>query len=243
MRIWIPTSNRYAWAAEISAALVARYWPDHPRVDVTHFETRPQLPMGDFYALDLGPQARYGWPAAMLEYLTRHLCDQFVLLTLDDYGLFQPVDAAAVAECEMAMWRDPMVTSCALTWQPGDPKTPYPEDDRFYTLPRWPWSVNTQAGLWRAADLIRILGAIPGNLTPWQTERAASDWFNGVMAPEGHKMISWNLDRPADASGFVDGMEIGKRAWPFAYHNLCHGGQPDPRHRAFLEQEGFTCPG
>ncbi|MCR4415308.1 MAG: hypothetical protein NUV77_23090, partial [Thermoguttaceae bacterium] len=236
LRIWVPTSNRYVAAAAVCLRLLDRFWPDHPPVDVTHGELRPELPDAApqrFRAIGLGPDAEQSWVERALVYLTEHNADELVLLALDDYALFQPVDARAVALACRAMRQAPRIAGFALTWQPPDPAGPYRDRHDMVVFPHWDYTVNLQAAVWRRQTLVEILRLCPPKIGMWELEQAASRMFRQRMP--GHIMAGWNIPRPADASGFVDGTT--KTGWVFAYHNLMHQGAPDPRHAEFLRRQ------
>ncbi len=152
---------------------------------------------------------------------------------VDDYALFQPVDARAVALACRAMRDDRQIAGFALTWQPPDPAGPYRGRAEMVVFPHWDYTVNLQAGIWRRQTLIEILRLCPSKIGMWELEQAASRLFHQRMP--GRIMAGWNIARPADASGFVDGTT--KTGWVFAYHNLMHQGAPDPRHAEFVRRQ------
>ena len=237
MKIWMPTSNGYLWAAEASAKLLHKYWPSHPPVDVCHFEEKPEINLPGFRLVDLGCERDLPYVARMIEYLERHNADETVLLCLDDYGLCQPVDGAKIVYAKALMHVHPRIASFALTWQPCQGKTPWNDKGDICEFPRWAWAMNTQGGIWRREHLLRILRAVPPHLGIWELERACSDWFNALMWPQGYRMIGWNCPDPPKPSDFVDGTD--KTLWPCAYHNLAHQGTRDHRHDEFLRKEGL----
>lgn len=239
MRIFIPTSNAYIWACETSCRLLAKYWPNHPGVDICHFERRPVVPKcEDFLLHDLGKQAEcQKWVDQFIRFLGASR-EELVLLMLDDYGLCRQPNTEAISRAEVLLAHDPMICSVALTWQPTR-KEPYPHDRDFVLFPKWDWTINTQAGLWRRADLLTIcqLGADLCGASPWKTEQALSHRFHELLWPKGYRIAGWNCPEPSNPSGFVD--SVDKTGWPLAYHNLYHSGQRDQRHEAFLRAEGL----
>lgn len=253
LRIWMPTCDRYVGAAALCLRLLERYWPDHPPVDITHGLVAPELPasadpagqgegeMGGhnggqeahaaaFRSIPLGDEGEMAWAERAVAYLTQHNTNELVLLTLDDYALFQPVDTRAVALACQAMHDDPQIVSFALTWQPPDPAGLYRGRPEMVVFPPWDYSVNLQAGLWRRRELAEILGLCPPKIGIWELEQTASRLFQKHMP--NRIMVGWNIPRPPDASGFVDGTT--KTGWVYAYHNLMHQGTPDMRHAAFV---------
>ena len=239
MRIFIPTSNNYVQACEWTCKLLAKYWPSHPPVDVVHFELCPQVILPRFHLYDGGMQ--YGCPKWTLQF-SRYLIqstEEFILLMLDDYGLFQPVNEEAIARSVFLLQNSTNICGVALTWQPTR-KEPMPEyDGQFVTFPRWDWTINTQAGLWRRSDLLAICQGAADlcGASPWQTEQAWSHWFHCNLWDKGYRIAGWNCPEPSNPSGFVD--SVDKRGWPVAYNNLFHTGKRDSRHDAFLRSEGL----
>ncbi len=250
LRIWMPTCDRYVRWAALCLRLLETYWPDHPPVDIPHGQVAPELPppagsqgprrvqpadsAAVFRRIPLGDDSQVAWVERALAYLTAHNRDELVLLALDDYALFQPVDTRAVALACQAMRDDPQIASFALTWQPPDPAGLYRGRPEMVVFPPWDYSVNLQAGIWRRRDLVQILRACPPKIGIWELEQTASRWFHQHM-PE-RIMAGWNIPRPPDASGFVDGTT--KSGWVYAYHNLMHQGAPDMRHAAFVAHWG-----
>ncbi len=111
MKIFMPTSNGYGWAAEASCKLLAKYWPGHPAIDLVCFEERPKAE--DATVISLGRQADFTWSSQMLEYLTRHNADELLLLMLDDYGLFQAPRLEVIEAGRANLLARPCATSFA----------------------------------------------------------------------------------------------------------------------------------
>jgi len=128
------------------------------------------------------------------------------------------------------------VCSIALTWQPCGPANIY--TNNLCSFPRWDYSFNLQAAIWRRDDMLSILKAIPPETSIRDVEIAGSQYFNNVMYPGGYRMVGWNIPRPANASGFVD--ETDKTNWIIPYNNLCRMGQRDARHTEWLAKELAT---
>lgn len=229
--IWMPTSNAYIEACETSLKLLAKYWPACPRVDVTHFESRPDLP-GNFNGdtICLGTQSLCSWTQAAVMYLERH-APEFVLIFLDDYGLTCPPNVAAIDLCLDAMKSRPKWLQCSLTWQPCPKKDIHGFDEMI----PWDYSLNTQAGIWRTADILQCLKACDQSFGPWQIEVAMSKWWNANMYTAGKRCVSWRIPEPPNPSGFVD--SVDKTHWLLNYRNLVNKGAFDERHREWLEKE------
>ena len=237
MKIFMPTANAYTWAAETSAKLLAKYWPNHPPVDVAHFERAPRIDLPGFSLIDMGWQTDCPlWIEQFTRYLERHNHDELLLLTLDDYGLIQSPDETAIAAACDLLHNDRYKVGVALTWQPCT-KLPLPGRSDLIRFPPWAYSVNTQAGIWRRTDLLRILSAVAPGCGPWDFEIEASAWFNAQLYPDGYRVAGVNCPDPPLPSAFVD--SVDKTCWAFAYNNLIRRRQRDPRHDAFLRAEGL----
>jgi hypothetical protein len=232
-RIVIPTSNRYAQALAKTLALLRRYWPDHPQVDVVHHEQPPlDSRVSPFFA---GPQSEVSWCEAMAKYLAEANRDELVLLLLDDYGLCQPVDTKRVAQARDLMCADPSIGSFYLTWMMLPDAQPYPGREDIVIWPRWTYSVHTQAALWRRSSLLRTLRRV-GRQSIDVFELESSNIFNEhEFSWERH--VSFRLPAPPSPSLYLDSCD--KTHWPISYHNLYHRGQPDARHDAFLRAQGL----
>lgn len=230
-RIIMPTCNSYAQTVvPATLDLLHAQWPDHPNVDVLHFEIAPPEREG-VTRLYIGPQAEFTWPAALVAYLSHYNHDQLVLLMLDDYGLCRPANRATIRMAQRAMLSEPKIGNVHLTWQPAAPKSAV---NGLLRLPLWAYSVNTQAAIWRR-DL--LLQAAQENISCSidQFELAGSAWFNDRRAAvDLHCQVP--MPEPAEPSGFVD--ETDKTHWALAYRNLMRRGAPDPRHAVFLESQG-----
>lgn len=236
MKIFMPTSNGYTSACHATCVLLDKYWPSHPVVDVGHFEIPPAVPNSDsFRLIDMGCQRTTSWPRQMARYAVEHNQDDLLLLILDDYGLFQQASVDAIDHCQHIMVQHPHLCSIALTWQPCAPALT--DGDGYVEFPRWGYSFNTQAAIWRRTDFFQILSRLPPNCDVWQTEQRSSLYFNNTMYPSGRRMAGWPIPRPDNASGFVD--RTDKTKWLLAYHNLMHKGKLDPVHVPFLKEEGL----
>jgi hypothetical protein len=233
-RIAIPTSNGYRTALGETLALLRRYWPDHPQVDVVHHEQAPEHP--DVECFFAGLQSEVTWCEAMARYLTEGNRDEFVLLLLDDYGLCQPVDVKRVADAGTLMSEDLSIGAFFLTWMMLPSAQTYPMRDDIVIWPCWDYSIHTQAGLWRRASLLRALRQA-GKMSIGYFEVCASVNFNErESAWERH--VSFRLPAPANPSLALDWCD--KTHWPIGYHNLCTRGKPDPRHERFLRDHGLA---
>ena len=235
MRIFIPTSNQYVGVCSMTCKLLKKYWPNHPPVDVGHFENKPDIDNlgAGFWPIYFGRQTSFSWAEQMLAYAQGGV-EELVLLCLDDYGLFKPVNEAVICAGIDVMADCQKWCSIALTWQPCDV---FDRIGDWVLFHQWAWSFNTQAAIWRRTDLLRILESIPPKTGVWRTEQAGTRFFHRTMWPEGKRMAGWYIPRPDNASGFVD--ETDKTNWPMQYNNLYRQGRLDKRHIPFLQSEGL----
>lgn len=235
-RIVMPTSNAYA--ADVVAAtleLLDEFWPEHPPVDLLHYDRQPAERSG-VTRVFVGPQASVLWTDGLADYLDRDGDDDLLLLMLDDYGLCARPKLAAIDHAERAMLADPQIGNVHLTWQPAGPKSRRGE---LLQLPKWAYSVNTQAALWRRALLHAALLAHP-HIGSDEFELSASKWFNETQS-ERYAHCQIDMPEPPRPSGYVD--ETDKRHWALPYHNLMHRGRPCVRHRTFLAARGLSIDG
>lgn len=219
MSWWMPTCTKYQPAAVVSQALFNKYASGFGTLRVT----------------DAGAECFHMHAIEALKAMT----DDLVLLMLDDYGLCGTVDHRAIAMACDLMLNNPEIASFATTWQPGDNGTKYKNLWWCNDLPRWGYTFNLQATIWRRSALLELLESIPRQSSIWQLELDGTNFINNLRPT--WKTTQWGWDRPADASGHVDGMSLDtKRKWITPYHNLVHAGRPDPRHAEFLRGEGLS---
>lgn len=230
-RIVMPTCDAYAQSV-VSATLnlLRRYWDDHPPVDVLHYERQP--PEFDRVTrLYMGNQSQMPWSRTLTSYLEMYNHDQLVMLMLDDYGLCRPADRASIRMAQAHMLADPSIGNVHMTWQPANPKKP---NGPLLQLPKWAYSVNTQAALWRR-DLLLYVLKHHGDTTIEQFELDGSAWFNAHrFDQDAHCQVP--IPEPSMPSSFVD--ETDKTHWALPYHNLMRRGRIDQRHASFLSNHG-----
>jgi hypothetical protein len=203
-----------------------QYWPDHPPIDVVCFDVPPP----DFEGgarFPVGRQMSVTWSAGLGSYIEQHNRDQLLLLMLDDYGLCGPVNRHAIREAGRVMLSDPAIGNVHLTWQPGATKQPR---GSLLQLPRWSYSINTQAALWWRDLLLEVLQR-HSHGTIEQFELDGSAWFNSQRF-DRDVLCQVSIPEPSILSDFV--VEMDKKHWALPYHNLFRRGAPDPRHSAFL---------
>jgi hypothetical protein len=154
------------------------------------------------------------------------------MLMLDDYGLCRPADSASIRIAQAHMLANPNIGNVHMTWQPANPKEP---NGPLLQLPKWAYSVNTQAALWRRDLLLDVLKH-HGDTTIEQFELDGSAWFNAHrFDQDAHCQAS--MPEPSMPSGFVD--ETDKTHWTLPYNNLMRRGSVDPRHLSFLSSHGL----
>jgi hypothetical protein len=236
LRIVMPTSNRYVGVARASLALLDRRWPDHPPVDVVRHEREVDAPASvrQFYA---GPQAELTWVGAVARYLEQENRDELFLLMLDDYAMCGPVKRGALEHAIALMRDDPSVASYLLTWMGAPGKQAFPGQPGTILFPRWDYTFNLQAAIWRRSTFLRILRGCGMAVNIGTVENAGTDAFN-AREFDTEKAAGADVPEPSNASLFLDGVD--KDGWVVPYHNLVHQGALDARHAGFLAAEGLA---
>ena len=231
----MPTCNAYSVTLiPVTTSLLDRYWPGRPSVDVLCYENMP--PERDRVTrLRMGEQQRMSWCQTLANYLQEHNADELVLLMLDDYGVCSPVKTDAIQAAERTMLADTRIANIHFTWQPINSKV---SRQTLLRLPRWDYTVNTQAALWRRSVLLEIL-QIHASATIEEFELEGSRWFNRERF-ERYEHCQVMMPEPRNPSGFVD--ETEKTHWAIPYNNLMRRGRRDPRHVAFLASHGLDIP-
>ena len=233
-RIVMPVSNQYSKVAITSLKLLEKYWPQNPRVDVLHHDKQP--PNIHQYAIPHhhGNQTKV-WTEAMRVYLETQNPDEFVMLMLEDYGIFAPVRVDLIRQAHEMLTQVPELGCIHLTWQP--PKKARHQSGLLQIPRGYDYSVNTQAALWRRSVLLEVLKAL-GPTTAENFELGGSRWLNEHLPNVVVAQVL--MDEPKTPGPFVDGVD-NKHLWAVPYHNLCRRGSADPRHAKFLESEGVKC--
>jgi FkbM family methyltransferase len=234
IRIAMPTSNGHVEVVPTTLTLLDRYWPVHPSVDIIRHENPVTTEAAQqFFA---GAQGVVSWCQALARYLEAQNHDELLLLLLDDYGLCGPVDRALFEMAQGLMLTDLSIGAFYLTWMMTPSGQPYAGRTDVVVLPRWEYSVHTQAGLWRRESLLRMLRRL-GHASIDAFELQGSRLYNDYEA-DWERHVSFNLPEPPVPSLFLDSCD--KTFWPVPYHNLVRRGRPDERHAAFLRAEGLS---
>jgi hypothetical protein len=238
LRIVLPTSNRYIGAAKVSLELLRHYWPGHPRVDVVCHERQSDIGRVEgrqiYFA---GPQATVSWTEALAWYFTEQCDQEIVLLMLDDYGMCARPDMERIERALYLMEQHLRIGSIRLTGMalPHQVPVELARREHLVQIPKWGYSVNTQASLWRRTTLLRFLMEA-GPCGAAEFEHRASSAFNRLEAlPELHLQYACDPQTPL----FLDS-DPSKTGWTLPYNNLMHQGQPDSRHKDFLVAHGFS---
>jgi hypothetical protein len=236
LRIVMPTSNRYVGVARASLALLDRRWPDHPPVDVIRHEREVDAPASvrQFYA---GPQAELTWVGAVARYLEHENRDELFLLMLDDYAMCGPVKRGALDLALALMRDDASVASYLLTWMGAPERHPFPGRPGTILFPRWDYTFNLQAAIWRRSTFLRILRGCGMDVSIGTVENVGTDVFN-ARELDTEKAAGADVPEPPNPGLFLDGVD--KDGWVVPYHNLVHRGALDARHAGFLAAEGLA---
>ena len=235
MFLLLPTCDSHAAIASISLALLARYWPGHPRVDVLHYAVKPRVESGAGVELhDCGVQQDSPWLATMARFLERQREELFLLL-LDDYALCGPARIAVIEAGEKLMRDDASVGLFPLSWYPAGARSDRAGADGVITLHRAP--ILLQAAIWRRAWFLELASGMGPRTSPWGFESLATQKARKIP----RAICTAKFAEPRYVGGhLVDGFD--KSDWPLPYHNLMHRGEPELAHEAFLHAEGFAFP-
>ena len=230
--ILIPTCDTHARVCEIGAALLERYWPDHPPVHVPHYRVRPRVANALLH--DMGDQSESPWLGTVRRFLRTREEDVFLML-LDDYALCGPARTELITRATGLLRSDPQVGFFPLCWYAASSREPRAGQPGIVTLGRCP--VLLQAALWRRDWFVRLAEGMSDATSPWGFESAATQRARHL----GMQACAAEIPDPAYVGGhLLDAFD--KRDWPLPYHNLMHAGKPEVRHDDFLRREGFEVP-
>lgn len=242
MFLLMPTCDTHARVAEISAALLGRYWPGHPPLHVLHYRVAPRIDGAHLH--DCGSQEQSPWLATLCTFL-RGLTDELFLLLLDDYAMCAPARVGVIDAAAQLLRVDPAVGMFALSWYPARLRTirascssalsPQHSALSFVTLTGAP--ILLQAAIWRRDWFLELADRIDPRAGPWGFEAAATQIAKQIP----RDICAADIPEPAYLGGdLVDAFD--KIDWPLPYHNLMHRGQPQLQHEPFLRREGFSFP-
>lgn len=242
MFLLIPTCDTHARVAEISAALLGRYWPAHPPPHVLHYRVAPRIDGAQLH--DCGFQEQSPWLATICTFLRNRTEDLFLLL-LDDYAMCGPARVDVIEAGAQLLRDDESAGMFALCWYPARLRTirarcssalsTHPPALTFVTLTGAP--ILLQAAIWRREWFLSLADRIDPRAGPWGFEAAATQIAKQIP----RDIFAAEIPEPAYVGGdLVDAFD--KTDWPLPYHNLMHRGQPQLQHEPFLHREGFSFP-
>ena len=242
MFLLMPTCDTHARAAEISAALLGRYWPGHPPLHVMHYRVAPRIDGAHLH--DCGPQEQSPWLATLCTFL-RGRTEELFLLLLDDYATCAPARGDIIDAAAQLLRVDPTVGIFALSWYPARLRTirasyspalsPQHSALSFVTLTGAP--ILLQAAIWRRDWFLKLADRIDARASPWGFEAAATHIAKQIP----REICAADIPEPAYVGGdLVDAFD--KTDWPLPYHNLMHRGRPQLQYEPFLHREGFSFP-
>jgi hypothetical protein len=227
--VLIPTCDTHVRVCEMTAALLDRYWPEHPPVHVLHYDVQPRIRGAMLHYM--GNQGDSPWLATITRFLRTRRESVFLLL-LDDYALCGPPRRALISAAVELFQSDPRVGLFPLCWYPASSRKPRADWPGIVTLGRCP--ILLQAALWRREWFLELAEGMDGNTSPWGFESAATQRAKQVP----REICAADMPDPPYVGGhLIDAFD--KRDWPLPYHNLMHAGKPDQRHDEFLRREGF----
>src|SRR6185312_8571392 len=161
MILLMPTCDTHTRAAEISAQLLAKHWPNHPPLHVAHHAKRPDVLNATFHAM--GEQAEVSWTEGLARAVREAASDTFLLL-LDDYALSQRPDTAFIHRAESMMGSAVMFQLWPHSF--GEPVAPGIER-------RMRPAMLLQPAIWRSEFFLSIAEAV-GPVNPWIFEVEAT---------------------------------------------------------------------
>jgi hypothetical protein len=148
--------------------LLKRFWPDLDAPIVLNTETKSFSIEGLNIRCEagrlIGEKAAVPW-AARLARVLGTIDTPFVLMTLDDFFIRRPVNAAVINEIACTMQKE-SIGHVMLS----PPHSPYRRTGHSMLVDkgqRSPYRVSLQVGLWRPSCLMRYLRM---HENPWQTE-------------------------------------------------------------------------
>jgi hypothetical protein len=216
MFILMPTHEKYVPVAQISLALLDRYWPNHPPVEV---------------ALDAGGE---GWIATVIRALKAQ-DDPLFILMLDDFGLCAPARGKRIAVGAAALGRDEWPGMVSLCWYPAKHRMHYHGSPEWVELQGAPMLL--QAAIWRRSWFLELAEQMDPRTSVWGFERQATQ----IIKRKPRGMLVADFPTPTWIGGrVVDGYD--KSNWPLPYHNLMHRDQPALEYEPFLHAHGLRFP-
>jgi hypothetical protein len=235
MVILVPTCNSHAPIATISLTLLSRYWANHPKVHVLHYEKILANSTLDRVELhDCGPQGKSSWLESVRSFL-RAQSDDFFILLLDDYALCGPARTDQIDAGAQLMREEPSIGLFPLCWYPAARREPRQSHPGIVTLIGTP--ILLQAAIWRRSWFLELADPMDVRTSAWGFESAATQLAKRHPA----EVCTSDIPEPSYRGGdLVDGFE--KTNWPLPYHNLMHGGEPNEEYEGFLHREGFAYP-
>jgi|SRR6185312_12757878 len=161
MYILMPTCDSHARIAEISARLLARYWPGHSPLHVLHYAVKPNIAGAVLH--NWGPPDRSPWLATITRFL-RARTEGLFLLLLDDYGLCGPARADLIASAAELMRRGESIGLFPLCWYPSARRVPEATAPGVVSLGGAP--LLLQAAIWRRSWFLELADTMDPNTSP-----------------------------------------------------------------------------
>jgi len=217
MFLLIPTRDARASTANLSLALLQRYWPDHPRVELLRAASR--------ISPWLGP----------IRHFLQNRDEELFLLMLDDYGLCAEPRTDLIERAEEIMGEDSSIGLFPLCWYPAAQRAPRARTSGIVTLSGTP--ILLQAAIWRRSWFLQLAEGMDDATSPWSFEAIATQRAKLHRA----QICAADIPEPRHLGGhLIDGLD--KSDWPLPYHNLMHRGEPELAHERFLREHGLAFP-
>lgn len=170
MKIIIPTHWKYHSIIDINIKILDVLWPKHPPI-LCISDICPVPNISTIYAA----KPNISWAQMMKHGLSKYH-DEFLLLWLDDYLLRTTPNEDMIQHTIETMTNNPQIGY--INFSQGLPKDDYIiYHDRYIKHPKWKWSINLQAAIWRTSSLKHILNMVH-DTNPWQFEIEGSKLQN-----------------------------------------------------------------
>lgn len=179
--VLVSSTAAFADTWEPFAALIERYWPNHPELYLVTERLPSSAPKTMIPLVTDVPDGPRHWSEGMREAIGR-LSSDFFLYMQDDYFIRRPVDVGLLRET-FAFFREEREAS-SLRVRETKNSGPWERYSRGLGEPGDIWRVSydspylcsLQAAFWRSADFEQLLRV---NESPWEFERYGSTRAQG----------------------------------------------------------------
>lgn len=215
------TSDKYMWALKPFSFMFNRYWDEKQEVMVAAYSTPEGLPSNfSHMIIDNTPYPAEKYVDGLIRILSS-IKEEFVVLLLEDYWMYRPVDLYAIDALSTYMSMNHNILRVDLTgdrlYAGGMMDIGFYEHYDIIEAPQSQYQLSMQAGLWNRALLLDVCHYLPKNLhSPWDLELEGTTIVNKF----GERM-----------------KVIGTRQWPVRYANAVLKGKIDYKELTKLSVE------